>query len=212
MHFVLWTKVSHKSTNFDTLKVFRWKIAKFFKSFSQPQVGFFSFHVKRCTLCTKGTKKSENFLVFYVLGSKFTKFLLFLKQQISYSHILHHSLVSWDIYNSTVSFQLEFYILSTKEGYQNTNLVKFHLSSQKSEILYFGGLFLLKSNKVSAKKVQKSYLSWHRRMMQSLKKNWLVVSLSNLTWGIWWIFTQTLKCPKMLLPWDIFLQNIWDLS
>ena len=32
--------------------------------------------------------------------------------------------------------------------------------------------------------------------MQSLKKNWIVVSFSNLTWGIWWMFTQTHKSLK----------------
>ena len=31
--------------------------------------------------------------------------------------------------------------------------------------------------------------------MQSFKKNWLVVS--NMTWGIWWIFTKPLKSPKV---------------
>ena len=40
------------------------------------------------------------------------------------------------------------------------NLVNFHVSSQKSGNLHFGGL-LLSKYKVSAKKVQKSYLSWH---------------------------------------------------
>ena len=40
MHFVLWTKGSHESTNFDTLKVLWWKLAKFFMSFSKPQVSF----------------------------------------------------------------------------------------------------------------------------------------------------------------------------
>ena len=33
-----------------------------------------------------------------------------------------------------------------------TNLVKFHMSSRKSEILHFDGFFLAKSYKVSAKK------------------------------------------------------------
>ena len=48
--------------------------------------------------------------------------------------------------------------------------------------------FFSKSYKVPAKKVQKSSLSWHWRVMQSLKKNWLVIS--NMTWGIWWILTR----------------------
>ena len=32
------------------------------------------------------------------------------------------------------------------------------------------------------------------RMMQNLKRNWLVIS--KLTWGIWWILTQALQSPK----------------
>ena len=54
------------------------------------------------------------------------------------------------------------------------------MSSLKSEILHFDGLLLSKSYKFT--EVQKSYLSWHRRVIQSLKNNWLVVSveISNL--------------------------------
>ena len=33
------------------------------------------------------------------------------------------------------------------------------------------------------KKVQRSYVWWHWRLMQTLKENWLV--LSKMTWGIW---------------------------
>ena len=35
---------------------------------------------------------------------------------------------------------------------------------------------LCKSYKISAKKVQKSYLSWQWKVMQSLKENWVEVS------------------------------------
>ena len=47
----------------------------------------------------------------------------------------------------------------------------------------FNGLLLSKVYIVGAKKVQRSYLSWHWRVMQNLKRNWLV--FSKLTWGIW---------------------------
>ena len=41
------------------------------------------------------------------------------------------------------------------------------------------------------------------------KKNWLVVS--NMTWGILWILTQTLKSPKILLQWAILskVYEVW---
>ena len=38
-----------------------------------------------------------------------------------------------------------------------------------------------------ARKVQRKIFFFHWRMMQNLKKNWLV--LSKMTWGIWQIFT-----------------------
>ena len=101
MHFLLWTKESHENTNFDTFKWIWWKFAKFLMSFSKPQVSFswnfawlFSimkynspvlFKVERCILCAKGTNQSATFLDFLVLRSKFSKFLSFLKQRISFS-------------------------------------------------------------------------------------------------------------------------------
>ena len=45
-----------------------------------------------------------------------------------------------------------------------------------------------------ARKVQTSYLSWHWRVMQNLKKNWVVVW--KMTWGIWQIFTRVLEIVK----------------
>ena len=74
------------------------------------------------------------------------------------------------------------------------------MSSQNSKILHFHGFLLSQSYKVSAKKVQKSYLSWHWRVKQSLKKNWLVVS--NIMWGIWWISFR----------WALFVQSIQGLN
>ena len=40
-----------------------------------------------------------------------------------------------------------------------------------------------------------SYLSWHWRMMQNLKKNWLVAW--KMTWGILQIFTRELESVKI---------------
>ena len=48
-------------------------------------------------------------------------------------------------------------------GFKNSmmNVVNFNASSGKSENLHFDVLLLSMGYKVSAKKVQKSYLSWH---------------------------------------------------
>ena len=46
------------------------------------------------------------------------------------------------------------------------NLINFHASSRKSENLHFDGLVLPKPYKVLDGKVQKSYVSWHWRVIQ----------------------------------------------
>ena len=61
--------------------------------------------------------------------------------------------------------------------------------------LHFNGLLVTKVYNVWAKTVQRSYLSWHWRVMQNLKKNWLVVW--KMTWGISQIFTRACKSVKI---------------
>ena len=69
----------------------------------------------------------------------------------------------------------------------------FRLSISPNLHLY--RLLLLKVYKISAKKVQRSFVSWHWRLMQNLKKNWFVVS--KLT-RIWWNSIRALKSLKKL--------------
>ena len=89
--------------------------------------------------------------------------------------------------------------------------MKFHQSSRKSEILHCGGLLLENSNKESAKKVEKTYLPWHWRVMQSLRKNWLVVS--NMAWRIGWTFIiRTPKSLKIVPWWALFVKSIYCFS
>ena len=59
----------------------------------------------------------------------------------------------------------------------------------------FDWSLLCKVYNIWPKKVQRSYISRHWRVMQNLKKNWLVVW--KMTWGIWQIFTKTLKSLKI---------------
>ena len=61
--------------------------------------------------------------------------------------------------------------------------------------LHFDWFLLCKVFNVWPKKVQRSYLSWHWRVIQNLKKNWLVVW--KMTSGIWQIFTRTLESVKI---------------
>ena len=60
--------------------------------------------------------------------------------------------------------------------------------------LSFNWLLVTKVYIVWATKVQRSYLSWHWRDMQILKKNWLVVWKK--TWEICQIFTRALESVK----------------
>ena len=75
------------------------------------------------------------------------------------------------------------------------NLVKFDPSTQKSPKLALSFARMCKIFNVWPKKVQRSYLSWHWRVMQNLKKNWLVVW--KMIWGIWQIFTRALESLKI---------------
>ena len=61
--------------------------------------------------------------------------------------------------------------------------------------LHFHWFLLCKVFKVWPKKVQRSYLSWQWRVMQNLKKNWLVVWKMKL--GIMHIFTRVLESLKI---------------
>ena len=85
------------------------------------------------------------------------------------------------------------------------NLVNFNASSGKSENLHFDVLLLSIAYKVSAKKVQKSYLSWLWVVIQTLKKNSLFVW--KMAWEIWWISTRAMKNLKICTLMGYFCQK-----
>ena len=76
--------------------------------------------------------------------------------------------------------------------------------------LYLDRLLLLKVYKISAKKVQRSCVSWHWRLMQNLKKNWFVVSKLTRIWGILFGALKSLKNLHfdLSLPWKVC--NVWS--
>ena len=57
------------------------------------------------------------------------------------------------------------------------------------------GSFCAKYITFDLKNVQRSYLTWHWRVMQNLESNWLVVS--KLTWGICQILNRALESLKI---------------
>ena len=91
-------------------------------------------------------------------------------------------------------------------GFKNDmrNWVNFHYNTEMSEKLYFDGV------KVLDEKVQIYYASWHWRVIESLKKNWLLIQ--KMTWGIWWILMQAVKFAKSALWCATFVESILCLS
>ena len=89
------------------------------------------------------------------------------------------------------------------------NFANFHQSViRKSEKLNFYWVFLSKIENVWAYNLQKSYVSWKWRMMQKLKKTWLVYS--KLTWRIWWFFTRALENLKNLHFNGLLLTKVYN--
>ena len=78
--------------------------------------------------------KEQTFETFKCFSQNSSHSCHFWSNKSVFLEILHHSSVSWDI------TPLYFCIPLSKGAYQSTNLVKFHASSQKSEILHFDGL------------------------------------------------------------------------
>ena len=219
-HFLLWIKESHQCSNFETLvilvkichipHVIFQTTSQFFFKFCitlQCQERYLLCTFLRQTLCPLHRNQSKwKFWEFQVFISKFTTFLSFLKYQISFSSNFALLFSVMRHYSSILFFSWNFIYFQQKEP-----LAKFHVSSRMSDNLHFDGLLLLsKSYNVSAKKVEKmKYLSCHWRVIQSFKKDWLLVS--NMT-RIWWIFTQPIKSLKISFRWALFVQSIKGLN
>ena len=61
--------------------------------------------------------------------------------------------------------------------------------------LHLDWSFSCKVYNILLQKVERSYILWYWRVMQNLKKNWLVVW--KMTWRIWQIFIRTLGSVKI---------------
>ena len=77
-----------------------------------------------------------------------------------------------------------------------------------SNIFPLMGSFCAKCILLELKKVQRSYLSWHWRVMQNLKRNWLV--FSKLTRGIWLILMWAVESLKICTWWVPFVESIYN--
>ena len=74
--------------------------------------------------------------------------------------------------------------------------IKLSLEQSKIEKLNIDELFLSKVYNLSAKKFQRSYVSWHLRVTQSLQKNWLVAAWKMIS-GIQLIFMRAIKSENL---------------
>ena len=79
------------------------------------------------------------------------------KRQVSFS-LNFASLFNFMRGNSSVLFQLKRYMIFTKGAHQSAKFQTFACSGEISPNLYFDRLLLLAVSKVSAKKVQRSYI------------------------------------------------------
>ena len=93
----------------------------------------------------------------------------------------------------------------TKEAHQSAKFQIFDCSPEILPNLYFYRFLLLKVSTISAKKVQRNYVSWHWRVMRNLRENWLV--LPKMTWGIWQIFTRALESLKFRILMGSFIES-----
>ena len=214
INFLLWMKWSYQSLNSEVFQVLWWIFAIFFMSFSKPQVnfswnlssffrvmkdnssGFFS--VKRYMLCTKGTNQSKMFENLECSGQNSPNSCHFWNNKSVFLRNLHQSSVSWDI-NPLYFFMWKFVYFQQKEPIKVHIWWNFMWAVQSLIFCTLMGSFYPNHIKFLLKKVQKSYISWHWRVIQSLKKNGLVVS--NMTWRIWWILMRAVAslkiCPLM---------------
>ena len=98
------------------------------------------------------------------------------------------------------------------------NLANFHQNTWKCQNWDFDGILLSKIEKVWPWNLQRSYVSWQWRIMQNLKRNWLVIwkliwghSMWNQptlpTWPTWilLIFCQVIVPIKKWKSWKFYL-------
>ena len=156
-------------------------------------------------LCSKRTNQSPNFWDFRELGSKLTKFLPILKQRIVFLQVLHHSSVSWDI-TPLCFFSRNFIYFQQKEPIKVQIWWNFMWAVESLKFCSLMFSFCLSHIKFPLKKYRKVVSHATGEWCKVFLKNWLVVS--NMTWGIWWIFTQPLESPKISLRWTLFIQSI----
>ena len=113
---------------------------------------------------------------------------------------MHHSSVSWEI-TLLYFFSWNFILFWSKKSIKGLSFI---LSISPN--LYFDRVLLLKEYKISAKKVQRTYVTWHWRVMENFKKNQFVISKMTI---IWWILIRAFKSLKNWhFDWSLPFMNL----
>ena len=130
-----------------------------------------------------------------MLRSNFTKFLSLLKQKIrGFFQILHQSSGSWDI-TSLYFLAKILYTLRSLSKYKFGEILREPSKFWNCALWFWNCALCPNRVQFQLKKVQKSYLSWHWTVIQSLKKNSLLVW--KMTRKIWWNLTWAVKNLKI---------------
>ena len=145
----------------------------------------------------------KQFSDFWMVGWKFTKFLMSsLKLQVSFS-LNFGSLFRVMRDNSSALFYLKLYMIWTKGAHKSAKFQAFDCSRRIPPNLYFDRLLLLKVYKISAKNVQRKYLSWHWKVMKIWRKTDLRFGEWHDEFGKFW----PEQVSKLELSWDPFVQS-----
>ena len=181
--FLLLTKRSHQSPNFDTFKCSGENLPNASSHFPKHKSVFlqilyhsseswkitpkYFFRSNVIYFAQKEPVKLQISETFECLAQNSPNSCHFWNNKSVFLQMFHHSSVSWDL-TPLYFFSWNFIYFQQKEPIKLQIWWNF---TEQSEILHFDRLFLSKSYKFSVKKVQTSYLSWNYRVMQSLKKN-----------------------------------------
>ena len=142
------------SPNFQVLW---WKFVKLLMLFSKPQLNFslnfaslssvmkdsssVLFYIKHYVLFSEGTNQSGDFWHFWVLRSKFTKFLSVLKQQISYDTEQWCKIwISTDLLFSKVAQAIGWTFIRALKSLKNYTLMSLFSSKHMFQLEYFRGI------------------------------------------------------------------------
>ena len=124
------------------------------------ELSFQNWHKEFDKIWPEHSKVSK---IFFIMSSFWAKYILFELKK--YREIIFHETEKG--YKIWRGIELSFQNWPKEFDKNLTRALK----SLKN--FHFNGLLLSKLCIVWAKKVQRSYLSWHWRVMQNLKKNWL---------------------------------------